>query len=420
MLDAPTMLAVFSFNSLLLALVSVVVIRSIVTPMSAYLWTLSAVFSAMSTAGGLLSGATDLLLPTPIGNGLSLLATSVFWAGVRRFYGAHFPIVPASLIIAVGVGGPILSSVWWDDATAEIIIFSAAQGTLLVLLGLDLILIAARRSPGVWLASGATLTLTAVLIVHSLAACFRIGELSLVHFSGVQGGLLLARICGTTGLYLGVILMTIDQFHKRLTDKAYNDDLTELPNRRQFHERLETEWAHAVKCSTSFALLVIDLDDFKSINDTLGHAVGDTCLIHFARLARARLSTDDLIARTGGDEFCVILPNVDNERAEVIADLLVESIRQCPCPAQACDVQMTISVGIATWSSNVASATELQALADQALYLSKRRGRNDYTLSVPAGAPRRRSSMSNIGAQDHLRLEARSRAGRSKYRERTT
>ena len=157
------------------------------------------------------------------------------------------------------------------------------------------------------------------------------------------------------------------------------DALTDLANRRQLDERLDLALRRLHRQPSSLALLCMDIDRFKAINDGHGHAAGDAVLQAFARRLRACVRDTDLVARPGGDEFAILLEDVGPEGAEAVArKVLAEMAR----PVETGDVRLdvTTSIGIACTREPVDAAT-LMARADEALYAAKRAGRNRYHLS---------------------------------------
>src|SRR5215475_11769177 len=129
-------------------------------------------------------------------------------------------------------------------------------------------------------------------------------------------------------LNFGFLLMAMDRLRNEVADLALIDDLTGVANRRHLLQRLTEECARSERSGEPFSLLVIDLDGFKTINDTHGHAAGDACLRHFTLMAQTRLRPGDMLARTGGDEFCVVLPSSSLREGALIARRVLEVCRQ--------------------------------------------------------------------------------------------
>jgi two-component system, cell cycle response regulator len=162
---------------------------------------------------------------------------------------------------------------------------------------------------------------------------------------------------------------------------ANTDILTGLPNRRYALARLEQEWDAAQRYNRSLSVLMLDLDHFKSVNDTLGHDAGDIVLAHAAKLIKATARTSDVACRLGGEEFLVIATNTDG----ATAILLAERIRSAIQTHQPTELRLirpvTISIGVAGSVGSKPGWKELIKLADQALYKVKAGCRNAVQLA---------------------------------------
>ena len=154
------------------------------------------------------------------------------------------------------------------------------------------------------------------------------GDFSVVQSNPVQSVLMLMLMFLSMAWNFGFLLMAIDRLRNEVADLALLDDLTGVGNRRHLLQRLTEECARSERSGEPFALLVIDLDGFKAINDTHGHAAGDACLQHFTLMAQTRLRPGDMLARTGGDEFCVVLPASTLREGAMIARRIIEVCRE--------------------------------------------------------------------------------------------
>ena len=163
---------------------------------------------------------------------------------------------------------------------------------------------------------------------------------------------------------------------QRILYLASHDSLTGLHNRNHFQEHLAHQINYAVRFKLEGALLFVDLDQFKYINDTLGHQSGDQCLIAAAQTLQSSLREVDFIGRLGGDEFGIILPRTDKEGALQVAQNLLQNLAQQTQFQEKLNITLSASIGIALFPAHSTSPSELLARADAAMYTAKRDGRN--------------------------------------------
>ena len=181
----------------------------------------------------------------------------------------------------------------------------------------------------------------------------------------------------------GLVLNTRDVSERkalegRLMHQAFHDPLTGLANRALFKDRVEHALARATRRRSTVAVLFLDLDDFKAVNDSLGHAAGDELLIAVARRLQGRLRRADTIARLGGDEFAILLEETPAIReAAHVAESVVDALR-APFSLQDRSVLINTSVGIAISTASTESAEELLREADIAMYVAKGHGKGSY------------------------------------------
>jgi len=184
------------------------------------------------------------------------------------------------------------------------------------------------------------------------------------------------------------------------------DSLTGMPNRRHFHQMAGLELDHARLMGRSFSVLGLDIDHFKRINDSHGHAVGDQALVAFAATCRKALREPDMLGRCGGEEFAVALPNTGTAAACLIAERLRQAVEKIEIPLEdGTALRFTVSIGIATLvpgeDDEELSMAGLLAQADAALYRSKNEGRNRATV-----ASRNDLALDSLGLRDAPRTGA--------------
>ena len=168
------------------------------------------------------------------------------------------------------------------------------------------------------------------------------------------------------------------QMLDQLRQQATYDELTRLNNRREFDRLIQDEWQRSVRFKHPFALVILDIDFFKRVNDTHGHQVGDEVLKHVASLLAGQVRIVDKLARYGGEEFALVMVEINRSEARDVVDRLRVLLAETPyvLPDTNLPVEVTLSAGVATMPEDAATVEELIAAADEALYTAKRLGRN--------------------------------------------
>ena len=186
---------------------------------------------------------------------------------------------------------------------------------------------------------------------------------------------------GDQGKVLGCYAVTTDITEHKLAEArvqrvAHHDSLTGLPNRLLFNDRLNQALSLAKRNARQFALLYLDLDKFKAVNDTLGHSAGDELLRGVAARIRQCVRESDTVARIGGDEFTLILPDVARRgEAEIVAKKIIAAlVMPFNLEGQKRSVEIGTSIGIANYPADAANADALVTAADAAMYSAKQQG----------------------------------------------
>ncbi|GEM_PF-930590 len=211
------------------------------------------------------------------------------------------------------------------------------------------------------------------MFYQNVTGCFffvkgRIGISQILHLQGLSSSSLIAQICRLIEIYGNIKLML---------DTLTRDVLTSLPNRQAFNralkhfENIRTFDRKKDRNSQPF-LAIIDLDHFKHINDSYGHLMGDEVLIHFAKLLRSSFRYSDFVFRFGGEEFTLILNDIDKDRAHILLERFMEQVRNYAFPAVN---RLTVTIGY-TGVYELVAAADLIEQADKALYYGKMNGRN--------------------------------------------
>lgn len=390
MLSVPTLWVVFILNFLALGLVWTYVMRSYPTLAAARYWAAASFAAAFFAAVSMLRGHVDSMLPLVIGGGGLIFAICLYAMGIRRFY--ERPVFWRAPFIAVGLSVVGLSFFVYvyDDMPMRIFIYSTAQATPIAM---TLKMVLSRRdgriNSGAQLAGIVGAFIICVSVIRSVCAFFDIGGgVSYINFNGLQAALMLGLVFLSMTWNFGFLLMAIDRLRNEVVDLALVDDLTGVANRRQLLGRLEEACAMSQRSGEPFVILMVDLDGFKQINDTHGHAAGDACLRHFTLMTQMQLRPGDLLARTGGDEFCVLLPATTLGEGAEIAGRVLNACREDAAGCAGADVPIAASIGLAQWTQEIGIYSErLLAAADHALYAAKNEGKNRYAFCADIAPP---------------------------------
>lgn len=317
-----------------------------------------------STAGG-----TPSQWVVMVGNTALLAGSVICHAGGRTFYGL-----------------PPHWRRWWGSGAVVMLVlayFSWVQpryvhrlvvmsGSLAVLYGAFAVLVARHggRRFAARLLLVVLVVFTAILAVRCVTALLSNESVDLFQTSLMQSIYLTAYVVAALMLSICAVLAANDRLRMELETLASNDSLTLLPNRRTLLAAAADELLRAQRSGAGPALVMIDLDHFKAINDTHGHQHGDAVLLHFAQRARAALRATDTLGRFGGEEFLLLLPQTGmpgafTVTAHVRAALNAGHALDCP-----------FSAGVATWHGPHDTLDAMLARADGALYNAKRNGRN--------------------------------------------
>ncbi|WNV10241.1 GGDEF domain-containing protein [Tardiphaga sp. 709] len=345
--------------------------------------------ASLSASAG---SALGLLFPNPIGllfaAQMTVLAFCLSEVGIRRFYDRPTSWIATALVISASLAGFMFFRLVIDEYAMRVVVYSLSQGipvalTLPLLLSRD----HRRSNHGARMAGYLSILLLVAFACRAIAALLHLGgsETTMVTVDAVQAGfMLVAAFLAMTWNY-GLLMMAIDRLRGDAAELALIDDLTGAGNRRRLLQRMDEECAMARRTARPYALLAIDLDGFKAVNDGFGHSAGDDCLRQFAQAAQDQLRPGDTLARCGGDEFCIVLPDTDLQQAGEIARRVLAA-----CPRQFGNAghkvrTLSASIGVAQWSSDlIASPERLMAAADHALYQAKHSGKNRVVLYEPA------------------------------------
>ncbi|KAA2284062.1 GGDEF domain-containing protein [Arenimonas fontis] len=377
--DIPSALLVGALLTLLIGLVLMAVARSVpdaVRPAVRW-WVVATLvqpagFVLITLRGGAPAWATVVLA-----NALIAFAFVAYALALHRFFGSRArpaPLLAPWLVVVAG-------SVWWGllvpDLTARLVVVSLAMAAILAYGARTLYRHAHRRDRlhhvvGLsFAAAGGILAYRAgVLLVDParVTGVFTLNHVQILTYA--VGGIL--PVVATVGF----LLMGNERSARELERAARVDYLTDCYNRRAIEELGARMMAAARRHGMSLAVLVIDLDHFKRINDELGHAAGDEALVRSVERIRDCLRADDLLGRLGGEEFVVLMPNTDSASAVAAAERIRENFNALPLVLGDVLRPVTLSIGVAVLAPADRLFSQLLQRGDRAMYAAKNAGRN--------------------------------------------
>jgi diguanylate cyclase (GGDEF)-like protein len=315
-----------------------------------------------------------------LGNGMILLGYGFVWLGFATFHGARAPLAMVPLGAVVWLAACVFSAEFRNDFNSRAIVLSAVGAIYAALSARCAYLIyKTDRLPSAWF-TFAVYTLHFVTFLIRIALCWIYpieGAVNPVKGMGVwfQVMMLESFVQAAFSTFIFVLLVR-ERSERRYRLAAEIDGLTGAATRRHFVERSNALFARKPKHAT---LAVLDLDYFKKVNDTFGHLAGDAVLRAFGSHVIKRLEPGMLLGRMGGEEFAVLMPDMDQERAEVFLENLRASVDAAITHFNGNGLKVTTSIGLASTDEVGYLFDHLLAGADHALYVSKEHGRNRVT-----------------------------------------
>lgn len=301
------------------------------------------------------------------------------WDGFRRFLGKP----PLSPLILGGMAA--LGLIWIVLAHAQYSVGTKAAGNaflvaaLSVLIARDLFNSSRKNTPAIRITGYIYVVNAAVFLIRAFVTQEYPDIVEPVNPSGVATFILLWLLCSIIAITLGMVLMAAERLQIDLKMQANHDPLTGALNRRACSVLCEKAMAYARRHGLPLSVLMMDLDEFKKVNDQLGHDLGDKVLCRFVAVAQKMLREDDIFCRFGGEEFVALLPNTSAKAALIAANRLRDAFVINSALIETEKVHesfaLTVSIGIAELQPGEGFESLLRR-ADSALYLAKENGRN--------------------------------------------
>ncbi|MGE6917741.1 GGDEF domain-containing protein [Achromobacter kerstersii] len=338
-----------------------------------------------------------------VSNAAWVCAASLVYVGVRQFFGLRPQIGRMVCITLACLAGFAVMLYGHDAMSGRMLLFSGY--TCVVMSATGQIVFQQRKRIAT---RGVTLYLMLAIFGLALLHAGRV----LVYGTGLAEPVSMLHpsawglfyiVCGSVtvpALFLALLLMVQTRLSEQMQAALTFDSLTHVYSRRSILDELERELQRCGRSGCQLAVLVLDIDHFKSINDRYGHAAGDTALRHYAKVVQNAVRGTDRLGRLGGEEFVLLMVDCDPARALVHAQRVCDALRDAPLYLQGVEVPMTTSGGLASYQPGD-TADVILARADVALYRAKDEGRDRVEMAfsgLGAGRPQKGGLASGAAA----------------------
>jgi diguanylate cyclase (GGDEF)-like protein len=367
-LDFLTLFVIILLNSVGFALVWAIIAVWYRSVLAARYWFAALLMTCLSGPALLLGAESQVW--NHVANLMVVFSFCLLWQGIRVFFDRP-PLWPVVCLIVTA--SAVAMVLFGMSGPANNVIFATSQLVPIILAMYTLVTVK-RRQAGIWVAAAAFGVFISGQGAETVTNSLRLaGLMSDEAYYRYAAWFLVCAIIGGSISNLGFLLMAVDRLRGELHALATRDELTGLPNRRAFGERLLLIEKRARRLQRTVSVLMMDLDEFKSINDSQGHPAGDAALKHIAAVVRQNLREVDFLARIGGDEFCILMPDSDQAFATAIANRITEAVANSPLHWRDEKIALAASIGLNHWDPSSGSRlVDSLSPADDALMRNKR------------------------------------------------
>ena len=331
-----------------------------------------------------LVAVTELLRAA--GNVTAVLSMMALHGGIRLFIGKTISYAVYGVLLTAVLAGSWLG-LDPHAAAIRVGVVCAVQAILSAGMVVDLFRYARTtlklKLP--WLLPLPALVCGLIYVERCLRAVSSVGaaQSQIAVASGFNVASAFAYMVVTLGFHAMLLSLVLLRLIADLRRMSRHDSLTGLLNRRALEEELLLQVQRSLRGGVPFSALMLDVDHFKRINDRLGHGVGDMALKHLAQLMRTQLRSMDTLGRIGGEEFLMVLPNLNADAALQAAERLRAVISNTPLACAGEQLALSVSIGVAQWEGHPEDTSRLLMRADAALYQAKKDGRDRVVISSP-------------------------------------